>query len=534
MSQALAVAEQGGASFEIAQPVLDTPRTRQACRKLGLVIEDLQHRTYESFAIPGDRKEKQQLRFEHYEKKRKERLAQVLAERAKVIAENAKKGSVPGVQSAQFLTMLESLFEKEAHRLETDLKSQLRHHSNLVTENEMQLTKEEKRLSMDKRRDDRRAAASQMRQDEAERVRTNSDRRKGMQTDNYSKMEDEFSNRQMSQKDELQAEQDRLDRFMMEKASLQGDKAAVWKAKTDAMKAKSQNMALQRFEDGEMSIQRIETRLAGVDMRRDEDSKNLALRCEQQHLKLMDVRSQKDRIDRVDGYRKDELKEHLDSNVERIETLLALKDQLLDQRRARTLKAEATKNSRGLNLRRDCAPGPGQYEAPKSCLEELPVSKINPSTKMSHSEFIDAQVRVTAANPAPGAYAANVMPNGDKLGEAAGGVNFGDRDKTTYLDDAIRQKSFVPAPGRYEVKSGRDERATRMRRDTVDDAGLDKKSAKRYPIWARPSTETPGPAGYSVDEYQRKEVLRRAQKSLPNLTRDMLRNIPGSQSATAL
>merc|ERR1719160_1573709 len=123
--------------------ILDTPRTREACRSLGLVIEDLHFRPFESFAIPGDMKEKQQMRYDHFEKKRKEHLAQVLAERANVICRNAKKGEVPGVQSAQFLSMLESLFEKEAKRLETDLKNQLRNHSPLVKENESQLKMEE-------------------------------------------------------------------------------------------------------------------------------------------------------------------------------------------------------------------------------------------------------------------------------------------------------------------------------------------------------------------------------------------------------
>lgn len=56
----------------------------------------------------------------------------MLAERAKVIAENAKKGDLPGAQSAQFLSMLESLFEKEAKRMEIDMKGQLRQHSSLV------------------------------------------------------------------------------------------------------------------------------------------------------------------------------------------------------------------------------------------------------------------------------------------------------------------------------------------------------------------------------------------------------------------
>merc|ERR1719440_324355 len=132
--------------------ILDTPRTREACRSLGLVIEDLHFRPYESFSLPGDMKEKQQMRYEHSEKKRKEHLAQVLAERANVIVRNAKKGEVPGVQSAQFLSMLESLFEKEAKRLEVDLKNQLRSHSSLVKENENQLKMEEEFADRDEHR----------------------------------------------------------------------------------------------------------------------------------------------------------------------------------------------------------------------------------------------------------------------------------------------------------------------------------------------------------------------------------------------
>merc|ERR1712110_520098 len=101
----------------------------------------------------GDKKQLIQLRYEHYEKKRKEKLAQVLAERAKVIAAAAKKGEVPGVQSGQFLSMLETLFEKEAKRLETDLKAQLRQHSSLVRVNEEQLKKEERFRDMNELRD---------------------------------------------------------------------------------------------------------------------------------------------------------------------------------------------------------------------------------------------------------------------------------------------------------------------------------------------------------------------------------------------
>jgi len=208
--------------------------------------------------------------------------------------------------------------------------------------------------------------------------------------------------------------------------------------------------------------------------------------------------------------------------MERIETLLALKDQLLDQRKGRNLKAEATKGSRGLSLKRDCLPGPGAYEAPKSCLNELPVGKI---AQAKVPGMLDEAIKGTLNNPAPGTYNVKLLPNGDKLDKPTGNGKFNDREKTSFLDDAVKVKAEVPAPGSYSVKSTLDTRTTKLSRDRMSETTLsvDKFSAKRFPAWARPATDTPGPAGYSVDDYTRKEVLRRAQKSLPNLTRDILR-----------
>merc|ERR1719178_447704 len=317
--------------------ILDTPRTREACRSLGLVTEDLHFRPFESFAIPGDMKEKQQMRYDHFEKKRKEHLAQVLAERANVIVRNAKKGEVPGVQSAQFLSMLESLFEKEAKRLETDLKNQLRNHSSLVKENEEQLKIEEDALRKEDMRLARRSAAEKLKSEIGEKTR--------------------------------------------EKCNARLDKNA------------EANKKIQ--EEGLVRLDQIEAKISAVTMRRDNEQLNRQIKSEEQHLHLMDVRSQKDRIDRCDNYKRDKLKDEIDGSIERIETLLALKDQLLEQRKARTSKAEATKGSRGLNLRRDCLPGPGQYEVISKTLNENPVMRM---AKSNAPDFIDQTVKATRAN----------------------------------------------------------------------------------------------------------------------------------------
>merc|ERR1712232_151955 len=314
-----------------------------------------------------------------------------------------------------------------------------------------------------------------------------------------------------------------MERFKAEQALVASEKSAAWKAKVDRMHENSRRLVEDRKREGEAKLIELETKIAAVTARRDEEQNNRVIRSEEQHLHLMDVRAQKDRIDRVENHRKQELKDQIEGNVERIETLLALKDQLLDQRKARTLKAEATRGSRGLNLARDVLPGPGHYEAPPSCMYENPCGRVSQS-KTGHSEFIDAVTRKTAFVPPPGSYDVSKLKNGDLVANASqGGVKFSGANRKSFLDDAVQAKEQIPAPGIYTVKSTLDDHGTKLKRAKVQDQNMDKKNPRMYPIWARAGTQTPGPAGYSVDDYTRKEVLRRAQRSLPALTRDMLR-----------
>jgi len=507
--------------------ILDTPRTKEACRSLGLVLEDLHFRPYETFSVPGDLKEKQQMRFEHFERKRKDHLAKVLAERANVIVKAAKKGEVPGVQSAQFLSMLESLFEKEAKRLETDLKNQLRSHSSLVKENENQLKMEEDALRKDETRNLRRQGAERLKAEMGEKTREKSEAAHSKNAEANKKMQDEFLEKQNKFAEAKQAEKYRLQRFMEEKGQLSAEKSAHWKARVEAMKVKGAEAIVKRREEGFARLNDIEAKIQAVSMRREQEQTNRQIRSEEQALHHEDVRSKKQQVDRCENYKRDKLKDEIDGSIERIETLLALKDQLLEQRKARTSKAEATKGSRGLNLRRDCLPGPGQYEVISKTLNENPVMRM---AKSNAPDFIDQTVKATRANPPPGHYDSLVLPSGHTVADSGPSmVKFGNNNRTSFLDDAIRAKEAIPAPGQYKSSTSLDNRATKMRRAAISDQGLDKFSAKRYPLWARPGTDTPGPAGYNVDEYTRKDTLRRAQKSLPNLTKDMLR--PGAIKA---
>merc|ERR1719183_837736 len=208
---------------------------------------------------------------------------------------------------------------------------------------------------------------------------------------------------------------------------MSAEKSAHWKQKVDGMKAKNREVALARRDDGQVQLKRIEAKIQKVTDNREREQMNRQMQSEEQHLHIVDVRQKKDRIDRVDGYRRTELKDEIDGNVERIETLLALKDQLLEQRKGRTSKAEATRGSRGLNLRRDCLPGPGQYEAPPSGMG------MNPTMKMATAnvpDFIEVTIKATRDNPAPGSYDALVLPSGGLISQSGPcGVNFSNKDR---------------------------------------------------------------------------------------------------------
>merc|ERR1719281_1774511 len=65
--------------------LLDTPRTKEACKRTGILPSELRVKALQDFAIIGDRPERQRMRFDHYESKRQEKLKIVLAERSKLM-----------------------------------------------------------------------------------------------------------------------------------------------------------------------------------------------------------------------------------------------------------------------------------------------------------------------------------------------------------------------------------------------------------------------------------------------------------------
>merc|ERR1719221_1481274 len=97
----------------------------------------------------------------------------------------------------------------------------------------------------------------------------------------------------------------------------------------------------------------------------------------------------------------------------------------------------------------------------------------NPCMRMAKSsapDFIDQTTRATRDNPPPMSYDPDRLPNGDLIAQSGPSmVNFGNNKRTSFLDEAMSAKEHVPAPGEYQVKSSLDNRATKMRRDAIND-----------------------------------------------------------------
>merc|ERR1719262_1390276 len=252
-------------------------------------------------------------------------------------------------------------------------------------------------------------------------AKSNRERRGVKRGENLAVMEAEREEKKAKAELERLAEEERMEKFKDDKMQNCSDQTGLFRARVEAMKMRRDEVREERILQAEKNLDKIDKKMDEVAARRDEDARLRQVRAEEQHLHLMDVRDSKNRIDRVAGYRRDELREQVEGNIERIETLLALKDQLLDQRKARNIKREATKGCRGLNLRRDCLPGPGQYEAPKSTMDDAPVAKMG---KEARGGVPDERMEAAKYNPPPGYYEVKIDHKGKSIHHTANPVKF--------------------------------------------------------------------------------------------------------------
>ena len=114
------------------QELLDSPRFLESCAIEGVELDELDERDYESFEEKGLIKEKQQMRFEFYEKKRCEKAKDILETREKVIATKRREASAPPDSS--------SMVEKEMHKNQLK-RNQMEKRNDMMKEYDTKITR---------------------------------------------------------------------------------------------------------------------------------------------------------------------------------------------------------------------------------------------------------------------------------------------------------------------------------------------------------------------------------------------------------
>eukprot|EP00930_Biecheleria_cincta_P080253 TRINITY_DN6840_c0_g1_i1.p1 TRINITY_DN6840_c0_g1~~TRINITY_DN6840_c0_g1_i1.p1 ORF type:complete len:399 (+),score=89.14 TRINITY_DN6840_c0_g1_i1:100-1296(+) len=195
---------------------------------------------------------------------------------------------------------------------------------------------------------------------------------------------------------EILAEEERMRRIHAEKARAQAERSMALQAKAQKTKERAQDLQERKRAENEQKLLELELRMEVATGRREEDLKLRRIRAEERRLRLADAQAEKNRIARLDGYRRERLQAQIDAKQERLELFLALTDEFRDQRKQKTCMGTAPR----LNFIVDALPGPGQYDAPPSTIATARAPKI--STSRSTSVF-EKFAGVTHANPPPGA-----------------------------------------------------------------------------------------------------------------------------------
>merc|ERR1712096_603182 len=144
-------------------------------------------------------------------------------------------------------------------------------------------------------------------------------------------------------------------------------------------------------------------------------------------------------------------------------------------------------------------------------------------SRVSHEQFVEDIAAVTKNYPPPGAYENTHLPNGDTVAQCWGSDTvFGKGEKTSFLNDEIKKVSHNPGPETYECRTQLSHIGVKVGTDYVNDKGDHENSPQRWPLWARPSADSPGPMAYTIDAYMRQENLRRMSRSMPSLTKAMM------------
>jgi len=172
-----------------------------------------------------------------------------------------------------------------------------------VRVNEEQLKKEERFRDQNELRDQKIKEVKEKHRDFGKECKDKLEKRLATNAEANATLNATRMEKQVAHARALVAEEERMERFQAEKALANSEKSALWKAKVDRMHDNARRLVEDKQREGQAKLLELETKIAAVTARRDEEQNNRVIRSEEQHLHLMDVRAQKDRIDRVENLR---------------------------------------------------------------------------------------------------------------------------------------------------------------------------------------------------------------------------------------
>jgi hypothetical protein len=494
------------------QQLLDTPRTREAYKRSGIRKAELAVKSYQDFHIAGDLPERQNLRFTHYETKRQEKLNIVMRERARVIAERGNLSGAGDAANYQSLQLMEGLLDTESKRLEKSLRAQLRYHQAVERENVLQLDKEatlQNKIGYRKERTEMAKTQFDTKSKQLNEVLTaKAKHAKELQAS----MEQQEALKKVEAFNHMLDQEVRLVAFEKEKAIKNSEKSEAWKVKCKVMQDRKIEEDLKKEIKGYQQLEHLNEKLASIDEKKIAEAHARKVKHQEESLRLVDAKDKIERLKRKDDFRRNLIRENLDSQEERIDTLLKLREQILDQRKVR-IKQRAVVKGRPQNIR-DNTPGPAHYQPLPSCLNELPVTKISDANSLNLMPgSVDMMIKKSRSMPPPGAYDPKVLPDGNHLD-----VDVVDGCKTrivkgtkkNFVDDVVKTFRNNPGPGTYEGTASYNLRhSVRIVRDYVD-------TSDKPPKWCNPVQDIPGPDEYVLDKFT-KAGRAKAATSTPHL-----------------
>jgi len=494
----------------------NTPRSKLAMTRCGILLEEVQVKRFHEFYIPGDGSDKQRKRFTHYEMKRQGKVGLILRERAKILVENQRKKTMPDAatrRSYLSLQAMEQVLDKEAGRLEHELQQQLKYHQALEADNEAQLDKEKKLRDTLETRDERRKAAidahwqkiNKNKQAVAARKKVVNKKLKDIVKKKEGKLASCLAN--------ILETEVRLQKFNNEKAGRAKEASDSHHEKLAEMDAKIKKMEDDRLESGDAAIARKKKQIEDLCQRKAEDQNKKALQMLELDLKARDVLERKQRLERTHDYRLSLIKDENMKTAVRVEKMIGMKDQMIHQRKKRL---HCPNKFQSVSLK-NLALGPGQYTVDRDAwLNEVPVTKISTAgVEKGHVEFADQAAARTRDIPPPGTYDPKTLPDGNKVESCSGiAVRFPKGDLPNFAQVQASLTIRNPGPGRYDpnVEVFHPTIGAKMLREKFP------KEKKEPPAFCQVVRYgPPGPGTYSVDEFMRKEDLRTAQKGQPSL-----------------